>query len=129
MLPAARAAMSRALDGWANPSSQHRDGRAARAALEGARARIKAALGWSGELVFTSGATEAAALAFARCRSHGPRPLLSTVEHEAVLRQAPENEGLNVPVDGRGVVDPAALARFLATASHRPALAMPDLAW
>ena len=43
---------------WANPSSPHAEGRAARAALEDARARIAAALGWEGELIFTSGASE-----------------------------------------------------------------------
>src|SRR3954453_8732896 len=45
VLPEARAAMARALDGWANPSSPHADGRKARAALEGARRVIADALG------------------------------------------------------------------------------------
>ncbi|MBL0021718.1 MAG: aminotransferase class V-fold PLP-dependent enzyme [Sphingomonadales bacterium] len=62
VVPAARAALADALASWANPSSPHGDGRAARAALEDARARIKIALGWDGELIFTSGASEAIAL-------------------------------------------------------------------
>src|SRR3546814_11674593 len=41
ILPKAREAMLRALESWANPSSPHADGRAARAALEDARARIR----------------------------------------------------------------------------------------
>lgn len=98
---------------WANPSSQHREGRAARAALEDARARIKAALDWTGELIFTSGATEAAALAFTPWRGKGPNPLVSTVEHDAVLRQAGEGDRLNAPVDALGRVDPAAFAQLL----------------
>ena len=47
MLPAARAAMAEAMARWANPSSPHAEGRAARAALEEARARIAAAYGWA----------------------------------------------------------------------------------
>ena len=59
VLGPAREAMERGFEIWANPSSPHAEGRAARAALEGARERIKAALGWDGEVIFTSGATEA----------------------------------------------------------------------
>ena len=40
MLPAAKAAMVDAMDRWANPSSPHADGRAARSTLETARVRI-----------------------------------------------------------------------------------------
>lgn len=113
VLPAARAAMADAMGQWANPSSQHRDGRAARAALEDARTRIKAALGWTGALIFTSGATEGAALAFAPWRHKGPKPLVSTVEHDAVLRQAGEGDRLNAPVDALGRIDLAAFAELL----------------
>ncbi|HEX7820242.1 MAG TPA: aminotransferase, partial [Sphingobium sp.] len=48
VLPVAREAVIAGLDGWANPSSPHGAGRRARAALEDARRRIAAALGWSG---------------------------------------------------------------------------------
>jgi cysteine desulfurase len=105
--------MAEALERWANPSSPHAEGRAAKAALEGARERIKAALGWTGELIFTSGATEAAALAFRRCWAEGPKPMLSTVEHDAVLRQAPETERINIGVDQNGILDPEQLATWL----------------
>ena len=86
LLPAARAAMLEGFALWANPSSPHKAGRAARAALEDARARVKAALGWQGEVIFTSGASEA--LALAMTRSIKPLTTVSSVEHDAVLRLA-----------------------------------------
>lgn len=113
VLAEARAAMAQALERWANPSSPHSDGRAARAALEGARTRIKAALGWTGDLVFTATASEAAALAFRRCHRVGPRPALSTVEHDAIRSQVPDGEGFHLPVRPDGLVDPEALATWL----------------
>ena len=58
VIASARAAMADALTRWANPSSPHAEGRAARAALEDARARICAALDWPYDLIFTSGASE-----------------------------------------------------------------------
>src|SRR5512139_923519 len=57
LLPAAREAMLAGFAYWANPSSPHAQGRAARAMLEEARARVKAALNWQGEVIFTSGAS------------------------------------------------------------------------
>src|SRR5690554_8195739 len=96
--PEAREAMMRGFDSWANPSSPHAEGRAARAALEDARERVKAALQWDGELIFTSGASEAAALALNRSR--GGRRLVSAVEHGAVPRAAPDAAVLPVGADG-----------------------------
>lgn len=59
--PEARAAMAAAMDVVGNPSSVHAEGRAARALVERARAQVAAALGARPEeVVFTSGATEAA---------------------------------------------------------------------
>ena len=75
---------------WANPSSPHAEGRKAKQALEDARERIKAALEWDGELIFTSGASEA--LAIALQRSKVDRRIVSAVEHDAVFRAAPEAE-------------------------------------
>ena len=86
LLPAAREAMLEGFAIWANPSSPHKAGRAARAALEEARGRVKAALGWTGEVIFTSGASEA--LAIAITRSVKPLTTVSAVEHDAVLRLA-----------------------------------------
>ena len=103
LLPAAREAMLQGFGIWANPSSPHAPGRRARAALEEARARIGAALGWKGEIVFTSGASEALALAISRCIQ--PLAAVSAVEHEAVLRHA--GEVVRLPVDAGGLVDPA----------------------
>lgn len=75
---------------WANPSSPHAEGRKARALLEDARERIKAALGWDGELIFTSGASEALAIGLGRANVE--RRLALEVEHDAVLRAAPDAE-------------------------------------
>ncbi len=103
VLPAARAAMAEAWERWANPSSPHAEGRTAKAELERARARIKAALGWDGALIFTSGASEAAALAIAQAKAAAR--FVSAVEHDAVRRAAPD-AGI-VAVDAGGLVDPA----------------------
>ncbi len=102
MLPEARAAMAEGMAAWANPSSPHADGRGARALLEEARRRIGASLGWSGPLLFTSGASEAIALALGRAKT-GP-VVTSPVEHDAVLRVTPGAPRL--PVDGDGIVLP-----------------------
>ncbi len=106
LLPAARAAMAAGFDAWANPSSPHATGRAARAMLEEARARVARALGWEGEVVFTSGASEALALAMAQCRL--PLAAVSPVEHDAVLRYASDVPRL--PVDAAGRVEAARAA-------------------
>lgn len=91
--------MGEALDRWANPSSPHADGRAARAALEQARERIASALGWRHDVIFTSGATEAIGIALSRART--TRRLVSTVEHDAVLRAAPD--AIPLPVNRHGI--------------------------
>lgn len=104
MRPEAIAAVDEGMRRWANPSSPHAEGRAARAALEDARARIKAALGWDGELIFTSGASEALAIGLGRAKAE--RKLISAVEHDAVFRAAPGAEV--IPVRG-GIVDRDAL--------------------
>jgi len=95
--PEARAAREEGFRLWANPSSPHAEGRRARAALEDARERIKRALGWSGELIFTSGASEALWIALNRAKA--TRRIVSAVEHDAVFRAAPDAEVVAV-VDG-----------------------------
>jgi cysteine desulfurase len=105
----ARAAMIATMDVVGNPSSVHREGRAAKALMERARGQIAAALGAEGaDIVFTSSATEAAALA---CAGRGL--VCAEVEHEAVAAWcAPE---LSVDGEGRvGVPDPARTALQLA---------------
>jgi cysteine desulfurase len=103
--PEAKAAVEEGFARWANPSSPHAEGRNARAALEDARARIKAALGWSGEVILTSGASEAADLALTRAKA-GAR-LVSAVEHDAILNAVPDAERL--PVRPDGALDPEML--------------------
>lgn len=105
LLPAAREAMIAGMAMWANPSSPHQQGRAARAALEQARLRIAAALGWQGPVIFTSGASEALALAIAR--SVQPLVAASAVEHDAVLRLAEGVEQITVSAQGRVDLDAA----------------------
>lgn len=107
LLPQAREAWLRGMQDWANPSSPHAAGRTARAALEEARERVKAALGWSGEVVFTSGASEA--LAIAVHRSTMPLAAVSAVEHDALLRLSGEAE--RIDVDPSGLVSPGQAAR------------------
>lgn len=78
--PEARAAMIAAMDLVGNPSSVHAEGRAATAVLEKARAQVAEAFGaQAADIVFTSGATEAAALALA-----GRDLSSSNIEHDAV---------------------------------------------
>ncbi|HET6953330.1 MAG TPA: cysteine desulfurase family protein [Acidimicrobiales bacterium] len=114
--PEARAAM----DPWlgrcfGNPSGAHRVARAARQAVDEARDVVAAAVGCRpGDVVFTSGGTEADNLAVRGVHAARPGPVLcSAVEHEAVLRPVEAVGGRTVPVDGRGVVDLDALAAVL----------------
>lgn len=78
--PEAREAMIKAMDVVGNPSSVHAEGRAATAIKERARTQIAEAFGaQASDIVFTSGATEAAALACEGRGLHG-----SEIEHDAV---------------------------------------------
>ncbi len=106
---------------YANPSSQHRPGRAARDAVEAARAQVAALVGADpGEVTFTSGGTEAnnfAIKGIAAAAKRG-RLLYSGVEHPCVLEpmRALAAQGWKVEtiaVDGEGRVDAAAYARQL----------------
>lgn len=97
---AARDAMIEALERWHNPSSPHSEGRAARAELENARTRTANALNWSGKVIFTSGASEALAIALQRTVASPVQ--VSAVEHDAVFRAVPN--ALRVAVDARGIV-------------------------
>ena len=105
----ARAAMVAAMDVVGNPSSVHAEGRAVKGIVERARAQVSAALGADGaDVVFTSGATEAAALAMA-----GRGLLCAGVEHDAVLAWG--EDSLSVDAAGRvTVADPATAAVQLA---------------
>ncbi|MGB3753679.1 MAG: aminotransferase class V-fold PLP-dependent enzyme [Parerythrobacter sp.] len=102
--PQALAAVQDGFARWANPSSPHGEGRAAKIALEGARDRVKAALCWTGEVIFTGGASEALAVGLGRAKVD--RQIASAVEHDAVFRAAPD--ATVVPLE------PTALASELA---------------
>ncbi|MEI6226292.1 MAG: cysteine desulfurase family protein, partial [Deltaproteobacteria bacterium] len=119
--PEARTAVLAALEVSGNPSSVHAEGRAARALLDDARARVAAAFGvHPRDLVFTSGATESATLAIRGALGAAPEGrrglVVTAVEHPCVLDLARElaRHGTPlavVPVDRRGVVDLGALER------------------
>lgn len=94
----ARAAMVAAMDVFGNASSVHAEGRAAKGLIEKARAQIAAAMGADGaDIVFTSGATEAAGLALAGRDLAG-----AAIEHDAVGAWISPT----LPVDARGQVTP-----------------------
>ncbi|MEY2470967.1 MAG: cysteine desulfurase [Actinomycetota bacterium] len=93
---------------YGNPSGSHALARAARAAIEDARDVMADALGCApGEVVFTSGGTEADNLAVTGAAA-GVR-VCSAVEHHAVLRPVEALGGHTVGVDDRGLVDVDAL--------------------
>lgn len=117
--PSARAAMLEAYGAWANPSSPHAEGRAARAVLEAARVRIAEVLGWRGAILFTSGASEGIATVMARAKAG--RRIVSVVEHDAVRRLGAEAVMLPVGADGR--VTEVGLALAIEQAGERPLVA------
>lgn len=127
--PEAKAAVLHALDVLGNPSSVHAEGRAARALMDSARGEVARLAGAKpAELVFTSGGTEAARLAFhaAKAAQGVERLIVSAVEHDAVLASA-EAGGLPVeflPVDGEGRADLAALKRLLEASDKRALVAV-----
>jgi cysteine desulfurase len=88
------------LDG--NPSSVHEEGRRARAAVEAARDKVARLVGAPAEsVIFTSGGTEANALALAQA-CDGWRVLVSAVEHTSVLATP---DATRLPVTSDGVID------------------------
>ena len=115
LMPAARDAALAAMALTGNPSSVHQAGREARKVLEDARRTIAEVVGGDADgLVFTSGGTEANALAISGLRS-GRRVLCGATEHAAVLEADPG--GTRIPVDGNGVVDLQALETMLGQGS------------
>ena len=126
--PEAREAVERALSLTGNPSSVHAGGRAARAMVEEARDAVARLAGAKSEsVIFTSGATEANALALwgaveAAMDMDKPiaRLLVSAIEHKSVLKTAEaiaeRVPGIRleiVPVTADGVVDIEALTTSL----------------
>jgi cysteine desulfurase len=118
----ARAAMAAAWDFCGNPSSVHAEGRRVRRLIEDARATVASAVGARARnVVFTSGGTEANALALAP-GLHGPsgqpveRLLVSAIEHASVIAggRFPAEAIDKIRVTRSGVVDLNHLAELLA---------------
>jgi cysteine desulfurase len=104
---------------FGNASSIHHHGQETRAAVERARESVAALLGCrASEVVFTSGGTEADNLAIFGLTQSGDHVITSTIEHHAVLNSckrlaAQGCEVTYIPVDGRGLVDPADVKRAI----------------
>jgi len=119
--PEARAAMEPYLsERFGNASEPHAYGRAARAALEAARATLAELLeAEPGQVILTSGGSEADNQAVFGLTGSAPgRIVVSAVEHPAVREPARELErrGFEVawaPVDGDGVIDVEAFERLV----------------
>ena len=122
--PRVAQAMHAALeDGYGNPSSGHWAGRPARQILEHSRAQVAALLGCdAGEIVFTSGGSEANNLALKGTffsRRDRPAHIITTqVEHPSIVEPCRFLERLGarisyVPVAGTGLVDPDDVRRAI----------------
>ncbi|OCJ04209.1 cysteine desulfurase [Rhizobium sp. AC44/96] len=120
--PAAREALLRALDLFGNPNSVHSEGRAVRAAIEGARRQVAALTGADpAHVIFTSGATEAANMVLTPDFRMGRTPLsigqlyYSAIEHPAVREggRFAKTDTTEIPVASGGVVDLDALRALL----------------
>jgi cysteine desulfurase len=107
-----REAVAAALELGGNPSSVHAEGRAARAAIEGAREKVARLVRARAEdVIFTSGGTEANALALAQAKA-GWRLFVSAIEHPSVLANAGSG-ATTIPVTPDGVIDLEILAKML----------------
>jgi cysteine desulfurase len=129
--PQAAAAVAHALVEGGNPSSVHAAGRAARARVEQARDAVaKLIAAPASTVIFTSGGTEANALAIESAVAAGSRRLIvSAIEHDSVLEPA-RASGAAVellPVTADGLADLAWLRTRLAgwdAAEGRPFVAL-----
>ena len=84
--PEVQAAMVAAFARYGNPSSVHAEGRDARALVEAAREKVASLVGARPEdVIFTSGGTEANALALAPHAGANWRCYVSAIEHPSVL--------------------------------------------
>ncbi len=119
--PEARAAIVAALDELGNPSSVHREGRAARRLVEQAREQVAALVGAEPRhVIFTSGGTEANMLALTPAlegseKTRIERLMVSAIEHASVRcggRFAP-SQIEEIPVTSDGIIEIAALERRL----------------
>jgi cysteine desulfurase len=112
-----RDSMVESLEFYGNPSSVHAEGRAARALIEAARAKVAALAGARPEeVIFTSGGSEANALALAAQGGSAWHCYLSAIEHPSVLAGGRfyRESTTYLPVTADGLLDLEALARELA---------------
>ncbi|MGP4673285.1 cysteine desulfurase family protein [Agrobacterium salinitolerans] len=135
LLPAVRDVLVSALEIAGNPSSVHREGRAARAAVEAARRDVAALAGaQASHVTFTSGATEAANLVLTTDFKMGRAPVrygrlyASAIEHPAFREggRFGKADVTEIPVTSAGVIDLAALEVLLA--SHDKSTGLPMVA-
>ncbi len=132
--PDAREAMKEALEDSGNASSVHMVGRRARARVEIAREKVAQLAGAkTSEVIFTSGGTEANALALRgaiaaaqSARKPIERLVVSAIEHDSILSSAvaivesDSNITLDkVPVDRSGRVDPDCFRQSLRQGNGR----------
>ncbi|RSN64664.1 cysteine desulfurase family protein [Actinomadura sp. WAC 06369] len=110
--PEARAMIMEVFRHAGNASSLHQAGRNAAARVDRGRRQLASLLNCTpGELVFTSGATEANNLALRASHAAGEALVISAVEHPAVLETAQDLTRdrpellTKLPVDGDGTVD------------------------
>jgi cysteine desulfurase len=137
--PEARDAIARALDLTGNPSSVHAGGRAARALVEEARENVaRLAKARAPDVIFTSGGTEANALALigavqgaAEAGERITRLFVSAIEHDSVIANAEalaeRSAGLRlefIPVAPDGFIDLDALRVMLREGKGRTLIAV-----
>src|SRR5450432_33448 len=120
--PEARGAMIAALDEIGNPSSVHREGRAARRLIEQARERVAALVGAEPRhVMFTSGGTEAnmmaltPALETSQDKNRFDRLIVSSIEHLSVRAggRFPAQQVEEFSATQEGVADVGSLDRRL----------------
>ncbi|MEO1492956.1 MAG: aminotransferase class V-fold PLP-dependent enzyme [Pseudomonadota bacterium] len=126
--PEARAAMLEAMDVVGNPSSVHAEGRAAKAIVEKARGQVAALVGCDpDEVVFTSGATEAAAILM-----YGDdEQAAAEIEHACILDHINDSDPRRVvkwrdhiAVDEGGIVTVSEAARSELGSGHEAVLCL-----
>ncbi len=126
----AQAAMEAMLVAWGNPSSAHKLGAEAARRVQRAREQVAAALGGAApEVTFTSGGTEANALALLGATARAKHIVVSAFEHPSVADAAKALAERGVEVTAvapspSGVVSPEAFA-----AAVRPDTALAACMW
>lgn len=135
LVPTAHAAMLAAMQVDANPSSVHQAGRKARGIIQKARRQVAALVGTQADhIVFTSGATEAAAMLLRPGWTMGRAPLamghlyVCAADHPCLLAggQFPSDQVTQIGVDQKGLLDLAALGAALG--AHDKAVGLPLVA-